>query len=193
VRSSSPETETRIDAGRYFLRTLTETDASPRWGEWLNDAHVRHNLNVPARPMTQAEAAAYVRSFDQRARLLLGVFDRERDMQVGLLTLRIDRAASNVLANLLIGEPDSRNRGVLTTIHDPVAAYVFETVGVRTLVASVLARNTIVLNFLGKNGWVLDHALTEQVRSHSDGGMLDLCLLSLSRDDWRARQGAKAG
>jgi len=68
-------------------------------------------------------------------------------------------------------------------------------IGAETLPLSRLARRTATdrttltrsLAPLVKAGWVLEKTLPRHVRAHTDGAWLDLCLLSLSRDTWRAR------
>ena len=86
---------------------------------------------------------------------------------------------------LLIGEPAFRNHGVLSDVRRQFAEYFFETLGL--MLATALSRNQIILDTLLKAGWALEKTLKQNVRAHSDGAWLDLCLLSLSRETWRAR------
>lgn len=190
--SASPE-PVRIDAGRYLLRTLNEDDASDRWAEWPADPEAARLLNAPTRRLTKSEVVDYIRSFDQRSRLLLGIFDKENGAHIGFVTFSIDFAASRCLANMLIGERDYRNRGALTVIRGPLAEYLFETLGLQTMLASVLAHNRVVLDTLRKKGWVIEKTLPQHVKSHAGDKMLDLCLLRLSREKWRAQKLAGSG
>lgn len=188
--STRPE-PVRIDAGPYLIRTLTEDDASDRWAEWPADPEVAYFLNAPARRMTKSDIIDYIRGFDQRSRLLLGIFDKETGAHIGFVTFSIDFAASRGLANMLIGEREYRNRGVLTAIRRPIGEYLFETLGLQTMLASVLAHNRIVLDTLHKTGWVLERTLPQHVKSQSGDKMLDLCLLRYSREQWEAVKLAK--
>jgi RimJ/RimL family protein N-acetyltransferase len=184
---SGPQ-EVRVEAGRYLFRTLTEADASERWGEWPADPEAAYLLNAPARKLTRPEIAEYIRSFDQRSRLLLGIFDQETNKHIGIITLAIDRAASRGLGNILIGEPDYRNQGVLTTIRRQLGDFLFDTLGLQTMVGSVLAHNHVVLDWLRKQGWTIERTLKGQIKSQSGDKMLDVCLLSYSREAWEARK-----
>ena len=77
-------------AGRYFLRTIKREDASERWAEWLSDPWTVHVLNTPPRRMTKSDIADYIKTFDQRERLLLGIFERGSRAHVGFIRLDID-------------------------------------------------------------------------------------------------------
>ena len=77
-------------AGRYFLRTIKREDASERWAEWLSDPWTVHVLNTAQRRMTKSDIADYIKTFDQRERLLLGIFERGSRAHVGFVRLDID-------------------------------------------------------------------------------------------------------
>jgi len=179
--------DVRIATDKYVLRPLTESDASDRCASWMSDAEVTYMLNAPARSMTKADVAKYIKTFDQKTHLLLGVFDQQSGRHIGFFTIDVDGARSQGLVNLLIGEPEFRNHGVLSNVRRQFAEYFFETLGLKTMKATALSRNKIILDTLVKAGWVIDKTLPRHVRAHSDGALLDLCLLSLSRETWRAR------
>lgn len=65
--------------------------------------------------------------------------------------------------------------------------YLFETLGLETMKANALAHNHIIINSLVKDGWKVDKILKDHLTSHVDGSKLDLWVMSLSRDTWRAR------
>ncbi len=181
--------DVRIATDKYVLRPLVESDASDRWASWMSDAEVLRMLNAPARRMTKADIAKYIGTFDQKAHQLLGVFDKASGMHIGFFTIDVDAARGQGLVNLLIGEAEFRNHGVLSNVRRQFAEYFFERLGLKTMKATALSRNTIILDTLVKGGWVIDKTLPRHVRAHADGAMLDLCLLSLSRETWRARNG----
>jgi RimJ/RimL family protein N-acetyltransferase len=180
-------TNVRIATDKYVLRPLTESDASDRWAAWMSDPEVLSMLNAPARNMTKTDIAKYIGTFDQKTHQLLGVFDQQSGRHIGFFTLDIDGARSQGLVNLLIGEPEFRNHGVLSNVRRQFAEYFFETLGLKTMKATALSHNKIILDTLVKAGWVIDKMLPRHVRAHADGALLDLCLLSLSRETWRAR------
>jgi RimJ/RimL family protein N-acetyltransferase len=185
--SKPPEGKVCIDAGDYLIRTATTDDASDRWAAWMRDPEVANMLNAPLRVMTKDEIVAYIKTFDQTAHLLWGIFDKRTGSQIGFFTVGADFGRSQGVVNLLIGEAEYRNRGVLSEIRKHFAEYFFETLGLKTMLATALAHNEIIINTLIKAGWQVDKLLKRHVTSHADGSKLDLYLMSLSRDNWRAR------
>jgi RimJ/RimL family protein N-acetyltransferase len=174
-----------IDSEKYLIRTIGVADASDRWASWMSDPEAIHMLNLRARTWTKVDVLEYIKTFDQRSSLLLGIFDKQSGAHIGIFTVYINYLRSQFLVNLLIGEPQFRNQHVTSSIALPFREYFFETLGLNTAMASVLARNAPMIHYLKKNGWTLDQTVKHNTRSHADGAMLDVCLFSLSRDAWR--------
>jgi RimJ/RimL family protein N-acetyltransferase len=187
-KAKIPRKKAWIDCGDYLIRTLTTDDASDRWGAWMSDPEVVHMLNVKPRSMTKSDVANYIKTFDQRSNLLLGIFEKQTKTLIGFFAIHADYALSQGTVSLLIGDPQYRHHGVLSVVRRQFAEYFFETMGIKTMMATALARNEIILNTLLKAGWAVDKTLKQHVQAHTDGAKLDLCLLSLSRDVWRARR-----
>jgi RimJ/RimL family protein N-acetyltransferase len=181
-----------FQCGRYFARTIKREDASERWASWLSDSWTAHVLNTPAVELQKSDIIQYIKKFDQRSRLLLGIFERGTRVHVGIIRLDIDYAASEAIVNAIIGEPEHRNRGATVAIFVPTLDYLFDTVGLHKVTASTLLRNQVTIRFLLKLGWQMDE-VRKQVRSKSDGTMLDMCSISYTRDAYRAYRETKVG
>ena len=185
VASNIPKKEVRIDSGDFLIRTLVPEDASDRWAAWTADPEVQYALNAPPRGMTRVEIENYIKSFDQRSHLLWGIFDKRTGAHIGFFAVHADYAVSKGVVNLMIGEPEYRKHGVLSTIRKQFAEYFFETLGLQTMIASALARNEVIVNTLLKAGWKVDNHLREHAIDQASQAKLDLYLMSLSRDNWR--------
>lgn len=177
----------RINAGDYLIRTITADDASDRWAGWLADPEAANLLNAPPRQMSKDEIVTYIGSFDQRSELLWGIFDQRSGLHIGFFTVSADYDRGRGLVSLLIGAAEYRNRGVLSVIRRHFAEYFFETLELKKMLATALAHNHIIINTLIKGGWKVDKVLKHHATMHADGSKRDLCLMSLSRDTWRAR------
>jgi len=175
----------RIDSEKYIIRTIYAGDATDRWAGWMSDPEAMHMLNMPARAWKKADVINYIKTFDQRTSLLLGIFEKQSGTHIGIFTVDINYPLGQFLINLLIGEPEYRNKGVASNITVPFREFFFETLGLKMAMASVLARNSAMIHYLLKNGWKLDQTLGRVAKSNADGAMLDICLFSLSRDAWR--------
>jgi RimJ/RimL family protein N-acetyltransferase len=179
-----------IDAPKCYMRSLTEADASARWATWLDQPEVQEALNLPARKNTKANIIAYIRKFDNDTNLLLGIFDKGDDLMVGIITVSIDRAQRTYLANTFIGEADRRHKGFMLDLTPPFRDYFFDVRGLDRMLATALATNTAIRNYLHKTGWTLDKTLKAHTKSHVDGSMLDLCCYSITRAAWHAWRAA---
>jgi RimJ/RimL family protein N-acetyltransferase len=172
--------------GRYFVRTIRREDASDRWAGWLTDTWTTHVLNSPPGKLGKSEITDYIRQFDQRSQLLLGIFELGTRALVGFIRLDIDEAASEALVNAVIGEADHRNRGATTDVFVPILDFLFDTVGIGKVKASILLRNQVTLGYLLKLGWQKENTEQAPVRSYADNTLLDRCMVSWTRDAYRA-------
>jgi len=181
-----PRIDVRIDCGRYLLRTLKVEDACERWAGWMADRRSVRLSNVPPRAMKREDIVAYIKQFDQRSSLLIGIFEKQTRAQIGFIRLDIAPALSRCLGFMFIGEGKYRHSSVTNVLGPPFHDFVFETLGLRTMLTTVLARNRAMVLYLVKYGWTLDKTIERHVKSQTDDSMLDLCFLSLSGDAWRA-------
>ena len=187
--ASAPATNEKpvlIETPHLYLRTLTVDDATKRWAEWFDHPDVQHGINWAPQKKTRGDIVAYIRTFDLRSNLLLGIFDRTNDLLIGFLTVQIDWKLGRFLVSTVVGEPDYRHRGVLLEITPPFRAYFFATLGLKIMTATVLATNKAIIGYLEKTGWTLDQTLRNQVKAHADGTMVDLCLYAITREAWNA-------
>ena len=171
--------------GRYFLRTVKREDASDRWASWLSDPWTVHVLNSAPRAFTKSDVADYIRQFDQRSHLLLGIFEMGTRLHVGFVRIDLD-ATGDALVNAVIGEAAHRNRGANTDVFVALLDFLFDKVGVGRVRASVLLRNDVTLAYLLKLGWQRDAMPGAPVRSVTDGSPLETCTVSWTREGYRA-------
>jgi RimJ/RimL family protein N-acetyltransferase len=171
--------------GRYFLRTARREDASERWAGWLSDPWTVHVLNSAPRAFTKSDVVDYIKQFDQRQHCLLAIFEMGTRLHVGFVRLDFD-ATSDVLVNAVIGEASHRNRGATTDVFVALLDFLFDTVGVERVRASVLLRNEGTLAYLLKLGWQKDEAPRATVTSVVDGSPLATCMVSWTRAGYKA-------
>ena len=170
---------------RYFLRTVKREDASDRWAEWLADPWTVHVLNTSPKKIGKREVADYIKTFDQRSNLLLGIFEVGTRLHVGFIRIDLD-GAGDALVNAVIGEAAHRNRGATTDVFVALLDFLFNTVGVKRVRASILLRNDVTLAYLLKLGWQREETPGSPVRSVTDGSLLDTCMVSWTREGYYA-------
>ena len=72
----------------------------------------------------------------------------------------------------------------------PFRDYFYETLGLKSMLATALSHNQPIIHYLLRTGWNLDKKIERHVKSNIDGTMLDLCFFSQSREAWRAWKAA---
>jgi RimJ/RimL family protein N-acetyltransferase len=171
--------------GGYFLRTIKREDASERWAGWLSDPHIVHVLNTAPKTLGKSDIADYIRQFDQRSQLLLGIFQKRTRLHVGFVRVDIDYQHNDALVNAVIGEAAHRNAGATTVVFVPLLDYLFDTVGLDKVKASVLRRNQATRDYLARLGWQTEPTQQPPVRSHADGSLLEMDLVSYTKVAYR--------
>jgi RimJ/RimL family protein N-acetyltransferase len=186
-----PKRKVRLDCGKYILRTITVEDASDRWANWMADPEASIMLNVPPRTMTKSDIAAYIKGFDQRTQLLIGIFEKSTGLLLGFLRNDVNFATGQFLVSMIIGEPEYRNSGVTNAVTVPFRDYFFETLGMKVMLATAFAHNRPIIHYLHSTGWTLDRTIERHTKSNLDDRMFDLCLFSQTREAWRDLKKAK--
>jgi RimJ/RimL family protein N-acetyltransferase len=186
-RSARPKKqELWFQCGKYFLRTIKREDASDRWAGWFADSWTMHVLNTAPKKLQKSDIADYIKQFDQRSHLLLGIFEMGTRNHVGFVRLDIDEAAREALVNAVVGEREHRNRGATTDVFVPILDFLFDRAGIERVKASILLRNQLTLRYLLKLGWRQDQTPETPVASQADGTPLERCSVSWTRDGYRA-------
>ena len=181
-----PKRDVHLDCGDYLLRTVTADDASERWANWMSDPKNLRLLNSTPKAMTRKDIATYINQFDQRSHLLIGIFEKQSGSQIGFFRLDIDHRLKRCLMFLLIGEQRYRHWSVTDDIRGPFQDYIFDVLGLNTILATVLESNQAMIRYMLKSGWTFDKRSERHVKSQTDGTMLDLCFMHLSREAWMA-------
>jgi RimJ/RimL family protein N-acetyltransferase len=188
-----PKRKVRLDCGKYILRTITVEDASDRWANWMADPEASLMLNAAPRTMTKGDIVAYIKGFDQRTHILIGIFEKASGLLLGFLRNDVDFATGQFLVSMIIGEPEYRHSGVTNAVTIPFRDYFFGTLGMKVMLATALAHNRPIIHYLYSTGWTLDRTIERHVKSNTDERMFDLCFFSQTREGWHEWKKAKLG
>jgi RimJ/RimL family protein N-acetyltransferase len=181
-----PKRKVNIDCGDYVLRTITVGDATDRWAHWMEDAEASEMLNAPRRAMTKEELVDYIRSFDQRTKILIGIFEKKSGLLLGFLRNDVNFETRQFLVAMIIGEPAYRNSGVTMAVTVPFRDYFFGELGMEAMLATALAHNKPIIHYLYATGWTLDRTVPDAVKARTGEGTFDLCYFSQTAEGWRA-------
>jgi RimJ/RimL family protein N-acetyltransferase len=175
----------RFNCGRYFARTIRREDTSERWASWLSDPWAMHTLNTPPRQLQKSDIVEFIKQFDQRSRLLLGIFERGTLRHIGIIRLDVDYTRGDALVSVLI-ERGYRGTGVQLDVFTSMLDSLFDTLKVNRFRANILERNQVSMRYLLKIGWQVDQTAGHQIKSASDSSVLNVLSLILTRADWEA-------
>jgi RimJ/RimL family protein N-acetyltransferase len=186
-----PKRKVLIDCGDYVLRTITTEDATDRWANWMEDSEASEMLNAPRKAMTKSGLVAYIKGFDQRTKILIGIFEKASGLLLGFLRNDVNFDTGQFLVSMIIGEPEYRNSGVTNAVTVPFRDYFFETLGMNVMLATALSHNKPIIHYLYSTGWTLDRTIARHIKSNSDDRMFDLCFFSQTKEAWQAWKKAK--
>src|ERR1700754_1649993 len=115
------------------MRTIVPADATERWAHWMEDVEASDMLNAPRKAMTKEELVAYIDSFDQRTRILIGIFEKASGLLLGFLRNDVNFETRQFLVAMIIGEPEYRNSGVTMAGTVPFRDYFFGELGMEAM------------------------------------------------------------
>jgi len=186
-----PKRKVNIDCGQYVLRTIVPADATERWARWMEDVEASEMLNVPRKAMTMDELVTYISSFDQRTKILIGIFEKKSGLLLGFLRNDVNFETRQFLVAMIIGEPDYRHSGVTMAVTVPFRDYFFGELGMEAMLATALAHNKPIIHYLYATGWTLDRTVPNAIKATTGEGTFDLCYFSQTAEGWRAWKKAR--
>ena len=181
-----PKRKVNIDCGDYVLRTIVPADATERWAHWMEDLEASEMLNAPRKAVTLDELTTYIGSFDQRTKILIGIFEKTSGLLLGFLRNDVNFETRQFLVAMIIGEPEYRHSGVTMAVTVPFRDYFFGELGMEAMLATALSHNKPIIHYLYATGWTLDRTVPNAVKANTGEGAFDLCFFSQTADGWRA-------
>lgn len=186
----SQATRLQFETKNYLVRSLEKGDVSEGWCNWLTDQTMADLLNAQCRKLSRDELESYIAKFDNRDRIILGIYHRPSATHIGVMTILASHTGQDALINLIIGEDRFRAIGNIMEMREvrtAVSNYLFFERGFRAMFASVVAHNARVLAFMRLAGWeVIDRVPS---KPSATGRIVDLVLLRKTRESYMRREG----
>ena len=172
----------------YEVRTLRPDDASDRYLSWYLDPQVMHPQNAPTARLTMDELRTHIASFDGNTRHLLGIFEQPGNRHVGCYIINVHTLHRIAKLQMMIGEANSRRKGVATETTTGLIDYLFANAGIAKVTAHVLASNKGFNRVMAKIGMRVEGQLKGEVIEFHGGRRLDQVLYGLLAEEWFARR-----
>ena len=159
---------------RFFLRDLTEADASNTWLDWLSDSVAKQFISAST---TTANLSALKVYITERLNLdnvrFFGIFDSINGKHIGNIKYEpIDITNNYAIMGVLIGDSQYRGKGVFPEIYKCSSRYIYDTYPVDSIFLGVDSSNISAIKSYEKVGFIttMRHPLGD---SHSGIVMLD--------------------
>lgn len=162
-----------VDTKRFHLRTLQPSDASRDYLEWIADPEIMTPLNMPPRKLTMDELRAYIASFDNKSRHLIGMFDKGTGTHFGVLMFEVSEMHGLGKMAFLIGHADFKRVGAFRETAAGAIAHMFEARGLEKVTVYVMKGNEPSMKALEAIGFSNEGTLRGQVKSLLGDGRLD--------------------
>jgi RimJ/RimL family protein N-acetyltransferase len=168
---------------QVYLRPVEEADAATCY-PWMNDPDVRRNLNLRARPNTEAASRAFFRAIDFRNDQVFAIVTRAGGEYVGNCGLHeIDFIDRHATLGIVIGRKDHWDRGLGTETVRLVCRHAFETLNLHKVCLHCYASNERGLKVYERVGFKVEGRLREH--QFIDGRYDDEIVMGLLRAELR--------
>lgn len=181
-----------IETSHFLLRPLTRADVSQAWAQWLSNPDDAYLLNAPPRALTSADLRDYITQFDNRARILLGIFHKPSGHHIGILTAIASDSGNEVMLNVYVGDANFRSASnfiQVKKIRIAVASYLFFERGFKQIFASVAAHNKIMVAYLRSAGYEIAKRSMTPSRTDPSAPPVEILLFRLTPERFIARNG----
>jgi RimJ/RimL family protein N-acetyltransferase len=150
-----------------------------------------HPLKTAARPVSMQELRTDIARYDQVKRLLVGIFDRSKDLHIGFYRIDVDRRHRLATFNVLIGDKAYWGGRVVLETRAALLDYVFRRMNIEKAVGMPPARNFPSIFNYRAQGWRLEGILKAHRRSSLSGERYDQLQFGLTKEEWIALRASR--
>lgn len=169
---------------RLYLRRLEDADVNEDYVAWLNDPDVTRYLETGKSPASVESIHQFLQRFDGSTRdFIFAIVERKTDRHIGNVTLnRINWIHRTADTGLMIGCKDAWGKGYASEVWGLVAAYAFDRLGLRKLIAGVVDGNVASQKSLEKLGFKVEGRFRQEY--WVEGTCRDYIRLGLLREEF---------
>jgi len=185
-----PPRNIRLETPHHIVRTAERADATERWCKWLLDPVAARRLNARPFEFTMDQLRKYIDGFDRSTSHLLGIFEKDSGLIVGIRSIYVDYRQKEFFDNILIGEVQARGKHARAESTDVILPFFFEELDLESSRCTILTDNAHMLEIVARKGWV--HERTDMKPSAAGGHMIEIRHYRLVRDTWRRKMRERA-
>jgi RimJ/RimL family protein N-acetyltransferase len=179
----------KLETKRFKLRSLRPSDASERYLGWIADDATMNPLNMPGRKLTEKALRAHIAEFDNRARYLIGMFDKETGAHFGIYLMDVMLQHRIARLQYFIGDMAFRGIGALRETMAELISCLFERRGIEKIAAQVALDNAPSIAALKALGFRIEGEMKGEIRAFDDGRRIDQLFFGILHDEWQMPEG----
>jgi spore coat polysaccharide biosynthesis protein SpsF len=142
----------KIIGKNIYLRKLTESDATQKYCDWLNDPIV--NKYLETRKSSIGELKKYIKEKNENDSEFFGIFDIENNNHIGNIKLEpIDFQKKYAILGILIGDKKYWNKGIGTEATRQLLKYAFNELNLDYIELGVISEHLSAINLYEKIGF----------------------------------------
>jgi RimJ/RimL family protein N-acetyltransferase len=176
--------EIGLETQRFLLATLPPGQSTEPFRRWAADPRIMGPLNLPARVLSEQQAAAYYAGFDNRLKYLFGAFAKSSGRQIGFWNVEVHPVHDTASLHVVIGERSYWGKGVPMELGVALIDWLFHRRGVEKASLSVVETNARVRRICEVIGWPLEAVLQGELKAADGTGRLGECRFGLVKAAW---------
>jgi RimJ/RimL family protein N-acetyltransferase len=164
----------KIETERYWLHSIEPADATPLLQGWFRDESILDSMNVSPLAWSIPELQAFIATFDNNTKFLVGIRAKPGSTLVGFYTISVNRRHRTAQFTAAVGDKAHWGKGVLAETTRALVDHMFTTRGVEKMVARVVSTNKrIIFNLANSTMFQLEGTLRQEILS-PNGKRLDV-------------------
>ncbi len=140
--------------------------------------------------LSAAELSEYYNTYNNKGRFALLITERSSGTPIGIFKIYIERADSQGMTSVLIGNKDYWGKGVVLEIRERVLMFLFSAFKLNEVCGYVRGRNFPALFNYQKQHFIKEGIRKQHVRNN-EGGFDDVVEFAMMREDWMKRENEK--
>lgn len=170
----------------FYIQMITKADVNSSYISWLNDPETNKYLEVRHRSISLEEQMDYIDSFDQKEKVIFGIYPVATMEMIGTISLNIDILHNKGVYGYLIGEKEYLGTSAGIDACCLLMDYAFYELKLDKVTGGVYANNIGSLFNFKKLGFVKEGVLKKEYLL--DGERVDAAVFALFPDSWSVRR-----
>jgi len=187
----SPGQALELETERFKIRSLTPFDADDDYTSWWNDEEIQKGLNSPPRNWDIHRAARHIAQFNNRDSFHLGIFCKQSGKLIGFFALLGNLSQQTARTNVVLGDRDWWNKGVVSEVRTVVMDFAFDLLDVVKIEGEIYGRNLPSIFNYKALGFSAEGVQRSQLKAGDGKGRVDIYRFGLLKEEWLAYKKSK--